>query len=42
MMTHGFAVSVTEELPNKLTALGKGKRVMEIIPNPDPTQTNKP
>ena len=42
MRTRGFAVSGAQKLLNKLNALGKGKRVMELIPNPDPTQTNKP
>ena len=40
--TRGFSMSGAEKLLNKLDALGKGKRVMETIPNPDPTQTNKP
>ena len=42
MRTRGFSMSGAEKLLNKLDALGKGKRVMETIPNPDPTQTNKP
>ena len=42
MRTHGFAVSEAEKLLNKLNALGKGKRVMETVPNPDLTQTNEP
>ena len=42
MRTRGFGVSAAQKLLNKLNALGKGKRVMELIPNPDPTQTNKP
>ena len=42
MRTRGFAVSGAQKFLNKLNALGKGKRVMELIPNPDPTQTNKP
>ena len=42
MRTRGFAVSGAQKLLNKLNALGKGKRVMELIPNPDPIQTNKP
>ena len=42
MRTRGFGVSGALKLLNKLNALGKGKRVMELIPNPDPTQTNKP
>ena len=42
LRTRGFAVSGAEKLLNKLNALDKGKRVMETIPNPDPTQTNKP
>ena len=41
MRTRGFAVSGAEKLLNKLNALRKGKRVMETIPNPDPTVTNK-
>ena len=39
--TRGFAASGTQKLLNKLKALGKGKRVMKIISNPDPTQPNK-
>ena len=42
MRTRGFVVSGAKKLVNKLNALGKGKRVMEAIPNPDPTQTNRP
>ena len=42
MRTRGFGVSGAQKLLNKLNALGKGKRVMEIIPNPDPTKTNRP
>jgi len=42
MRTRGFAVSGAHKLLNKLNALRKGKRVMEAVPNPDPTQTNKP
>ena len=42
MRTRGFAVSGAEKLLNKLNALGKGKRVTETIPNPDPIQTNMP
>ena len=42
MRTRGFGVCGAQKLLNKLNALGKGKRVMELIPNPDPTQTNKP
>ena len=42
MRTRGFAMSDAQKLLNKLNALGKGKRVMETIPNPDVTQTNKP
>ena len=41
MRTRGFAVSGAEKLLSKLNALGKGKRLVEIIPNPDPTPTNK-
>ena len=41
MRTRGFAVGAAEKLLNRLNALGKGKRVMETIPNPDPAQTNK-
>ena len=42
MRTRGFSVGAAEKLLNKLNALGKGKRVMETIPNPNPAQTNKP
>ena len=42
MRTRGFAVSGAQKLLNKLNALGKGKKVMEAIPNPDPTQANRP
>ena len=42
MRTRCYAVSGAAKLLNKLDALGKGKRVIETIPNPDPTQTNKP
>ena len=42
MRTRGFAVGAAEKLLNRLNALGKGKRVMETIPNPNPAQTNKP
>lgn len=42
MRTRGLGVSGAQKLLNKLNALGKGKRVMELIPNPDLTQTNKP
>ena len=42
MRTRGFAVSGAEKLLNKLNALGKGKKVLETIPNPDPIQTNMP
>ena len=42
MRTRGLGVSGAQKLLNKLNALGKGKRVMEIIPNTNPTQTNKP
>ena len=42
MRTRGFGVSGAQKLLNKLNALGNGKRVMELIPNPGPTQTNKP
>ena len=42
MRTRGFGVCGAQKRLNKLNALGKGKRVMELIPNPDPTQTNKP
>ena len=42
MRTRGFGVSPADKLLNQLDALGKGKRVMETIPNPNPTQTNKP
>ena len=42
MRTRGLGVSGAQKLLNKLNALGNGKRVMEFIPNPDPTQTNKP
>ena len=42
MRTRGFGVCGAQKLLNKLNALGKGKRVMELIPNPDLTQTNKP
>ena len=41
MRTRGFAVSGAEKLLNELNALRKGKRVMETIPNPDSTVTNK-
>ena len=41
MRIRGFAVSGAEKLLNKLNALCKGRRVMETIPNPDLTQTNK-
>ena len=40
--TRGLGVSGAQKRLDKLNALGKGKRVMELIPNPDPTQTNKP
>ena len=40
--TRGFGVCGAQKLLKKLNALSKGKRVMELIPNPDPTQTNKP
>mgnify|MGYP007089766333 CR=1 FL=1 len=42
MRTRGLGVSGAQKLLDKLNALGKGKRVMELIPNPDLTQTNKP
>ena len=42
MRTRGFSVGAAEKLLNKLNALGKGKKVMETIPNPNPAQTNKP
>ena len=42
MRTRGFGVSGALKLLNKLNALGKGKKVMETIPNTDPTQTKKP
>ena len=42
MRTRGFGVNAAEQLLNKLNALGKGKRVMETIPNPNSAQTNKP
>ena len=41
MRTRGFAVSGAQKLLNKLNALRKGKRVMETISNPNPTQTKK-
>ena len=42
LRARGFAVSGAEQLLNKLNALGKGKIVVETIPNPDPIHTNKP
>lgn len=42
MRTRGFGVSPADKLFNQLNALGKGKRVMETIPNPNAAQTNKP
>ena len=42
MRTRGFGMSAAEKYLNKLSALRKGKRVMETIPNPNTTQTNKP
>ena len=42
MRTRGFGVSTADRLLNQLDALGKGKRVMETIPNPNTAQTNKP
>ncbi len=38
----GFGVSTAETYLNKLSALSKGKRVMETVPNPNTAQTNKP
>ncbi len=38
----GFRVSTAETYLNKLSALSKGKRVMETVPNPNTAQTNKP
>ena len=42
MRTRGFGVSTVEMYLNKLNALRKGNRVMETVPNPNTTQTNKP
>jgi hypothetical protein len=42
MRTRGFALNPADRLFNQLDALGKGKRVMETIPNPNSAQTNKP
>tara|TARA_B100001093_G_C26052381_1_gene686897 strand:- start:59 stop:373 length:315 start_codon:yes stop_codon:yes gene_type:complete len=42
MRMHGFGISPAYKLLNHLDALGKGKRMMETIPNPNSTQTNKP
>ena len=42
MRTRGFGMSAAEKYLNKLSALRKGKRVMETIANPNATQTNKP
>ena len=41
MRTRGFGVSPADRLLNQLYALGKGKRAMETIPNPNTAQTNK-
>ena len=41
MRMRGFGMSAAEKYLNKLSALRKGKRVMETIPNPNATQTNK-
>ena len=38
----GFRVSTAETYLNKLSALSKGKRVMETVPNSNTAQTNKP
>ena len=37
MRTRGFGVDVCQKLINKLNALEKGKRVIEIVPNPEVT-----
>ena len=37
MRTLGFVLSGAEKLLNKLNALSRGKKVIETIPNPDPT-----
>ena len=42
MRSRCFDVSGSEKLLNKLSALGKAMTLMEIIPNPDSIQTNKP
>lgn len=40
--TRGFGLSVADKYLFKAHALSRGKRVMETIPNPDATLTNKP